>query len=220
MTFKVDAGRLLHDGVDVASTAALVVDSGELKTMKAANGVIHVAMPHRIDGVFVAGSRVVGYESKTPTDFVTSKGMRRLARQVAVLLAEVDVPCLLLRGWPPVDDDVDDELVRLQALGFVLLPVAGDDVDVVAALGRYKTYLADGSRSALQSIAYTDVDLKPKSLADGKLLEAVKGIGPKTRKKLIADHGSVAAVLAAVAANDLDIDLPKATLKRLKEAAA
>ena len=190
--FELRDDGLYHDARRLGPRHALYVDSGELTTLGREQGVAHLAMPAHIDFVFVAGSRIVGCESKRPDDLVSSTHAKRLARQMRVLLREVNVPALVLRGGLPfADAETLENLVWLQALGVMLLPTGARDTDVLEALSTYAPILADGSRSALAAVAGTDKG-KPRSV-----LGAVKGVGPAREALLRTKFGSTRAVFAA-----------------------
>ena len=90
--------QVVYRGVKLGKICA---DFNELKMLTPADGVAHAETPYRIDILMAAGDKVVGIESKKPTDLVNSFNSRRLARQFSTLLAAVDVPVLLKRGvWP------------------------------------------------------------------------------------------------------------------------
>lgn len=92
-------GQVAYQGEKLGS--GLIADYNELKLLTEKDGVTHMETPHRIDMLFAAGDKVVGVESKKPSDLVTSFNSRRLARQFRTLLSAVDIPVLLKRGvWP------------------------------------------------------------------------------------------------------------------------
>ncbi len=200
---------------------ALYVDSSELKGLGKKDGVKHLAMPGRVDGVCAVGERVLGYESKLWADLVNSVASKRLARQMKLLIAVVDVPALLVRGHlPQFDAEFDwvwDELVRLQAIGVVVLPGPVADRDVPGRIATYRTFLVEGSRSAYAALAGTDKRAVAEPYSGGRFLQNVKGIGPKLREKLHTRYGTTAGVFAA-SDDDLRQDVSKVVLKRLREA--
>jgi ERCC4-type nuclease len=200
---------------------ALYVDTKELPTLTADDGVIRLHMPRRIDVVFVAGSRVVPCESKVGGDFVTSMYSRRLARQVRTLFDVGDVPAVILRGGVPYNErDVTDHLVRLQCIGVTLLFCPMTDRGTLEALQKYRTYLADGSRSALSAVAGTDAKSVAAPYSNGRFLLNIKGVGPKLVTKLTNELGSTVSVLSAPPNRLRKAGASPAIVKRIKEAAS
>ena len=211
--FTISDGGLWYDGRRLGAASGLYADSKELATLGEKHGVKHLAMPQRIDYVFVAGTRVVGCESKRPGDLVTSTHCKRLARQVRELKRQVDVAAVVLRGGLPKDaPDVLTNLVALQAIGVILIPTGPTDMDVLSALVEAVTILADESRSALVAVAATD-KRKPRSL-----LEAVKGIGPGREALLHTKFDSPLDVLNATDAELKEAGLTKGVIAKIREA--
>ena len=213
--FQVTAQGIVYQGKLLGPSGALYVDHGELPTLTEADGVIH-GTPLRIDYLFVAGNRVVGCEAKRPSDLVGSTFARRLARQMRTLLASVDVACLVLRGGVPDFNEVEmlpvlRNLVALQALGVILLPVSAADWAVPAILASYRPLLANESRAALIGVAGTD------KRKDANLLRAVKGIGRSKEEVLRAKFGSVQAVFAASDEELRKAGIAKAVIERMRE---
>lgn len=200
----------------------LYVDTSELKSLGKKDGVARLVMPHRIDAVFAAGSRVVGAESKRPGDLVTSTRSGRLGRQTTTLLETVDVPVLLMRNWPNVDDpaiaDVVVNLVRLECLGVLLLPCPTDDEGVLAFLREYRTFLADGSRAALAAIAWTDRRRVAEPYGQGRFLRNIKGLGTAMKERLYEHFGSTRAVLNATEEELRAAKVPAKVRERIREA--
>jgi hypothetical protein len=176
-------GGVWYDERRLASKDALVVDVAELRSVGVDEGVVHMTMPDRVDMVMVAGSRVVGMESKRPSDLVSSYYSRRLARQIRRLRAVVDVACLVLRGGVPdfENDECMINLVRLQTLGVYVLPLPDGDRECVRWLLEYREMLADGSRAALAALAGGDNPLK----RTGTLVSRVKGLGATRADRLM-----------------------------------
>jgi hypothetical protein len=191
-------------------SSGLYLDAGDFPGLRGRDGTRHLRMPGRVDIVFVAGSKVVGLESKKASDLVTSQGSRRLSRQMRTLVGLVDVPGLLLRGLPLYDADLGfgsallgtpqrpgvwDDLVRLQCLGVVLLPGPADDVDIPQWLATYRPTLAD-SRNVLSVFARTD-SRREQSRQPGWFLKNLVGVGDVLATKLHTRFGSTAAALRA-----------------------
>lgn len=95
---------LHYDGEILGASTDLLFDQQECKTLMGRDGIIHQRNPERIDILLGAPSRrVIGVESKMPSDLVSSHASRRLARQLTVLHDMVDVSVLLLRGFDLLD---------------------------------------------------------------------------------------------------------------------
>ena len=206
--FEIQEGKLIHGDTVLGPVSALFVDSAELLPLKEKHGIVRLQMPYRIDMVFVAGEKVVGVESKKPDDLVSSTLNRRLARQIRVLMREVDIAVLLLKGGLPSFTDIDPgvihNLINLQRLGVLIYPVPTRAERVLEYLRELKIRLTS-DRSALAAVAGTD-RAKPKQLS---LLQLVKGVGPASEQKLLKQFGGLYEVLTA----DED-SLVKAGLKR------
>ena len=208
--FKVDGDFLYHDDVLIGPKNYLYIDYNELKGTlgKTPDWLHRIKMPHRIDMVFVAGEKVVGVESKKAKDLTDSINKSRLSRQLRMLLGEVDVPCLLMRGVPKkwrgikrqtsFNEDlyhIWDELVSYQALGIFILPGPPEDELVPRWLKRYEEYLT-GGRSPLAAIKQSDFHpVKPKH--PGWFLKNIKGIGDRYATKLHNHFGSTRNALLA-----------------------
>ena len=222
MKFRVEADCLWYGERLLGPSSGLYADTKELASLGESDGVKHLHMPRRVDIVFVAGTRVVGAESKKPSDLISSTMSRRLARQMRTLIEVVDVPTLVLRGGLPgqMFDEVSlhevlVNLVRLQCLGVVLLPCATSDKGVLEDLALYRTFLADGSRSALAAIAGTDKDKKKGGVG---LLERIKGVGPARSAKLRTRFGSTIGVLVATDEELKGEGVPEKLRERIREA--
>jgi ERCC4-type nuclease len=208
--FTIKDDQLYHDGVLFGPTHNLYVDANELRDIPYGvhSWLIRRPMPSRIDMVFVAGGKVVGVESKKANDLKNSITKGRLSRQMRTLIAEVDVPCLLMRGVPKkwrgikkqnvFNEDIFEvwnELVQLQALGVYVLPGPYDDALVPKWLDRYRSALS-GGRSALAAIKPTDTKrAKPKQ--PGWFLTNIKGVGERIATKLYSHFGSTRSALHA-----------------------
>ena len=90
--FNIRGDSLYYEDVRLGPSEGLYADTKELASLGKADGVLHMSMPMRIDMVFVAGNRVIGCESKTTSDLISSTSSRRLARQMRALISSVNVP--------------------------------------------------------------------------------------------------------------------------------
>ena len=224
MKFRVEADCLWYGERLLGPSSGLYADTKELASLGESDGVKHLHMPRRVDIVFVAGTRVVGVESKKPSDLVSSTMSRRLARQMRTLIEVVDVPALVLRGgfpgWSQIFNEISlrealVNLVRLQCLGVVLLPCSLTDKGALEDLALYRTFLADGSRSALAAVAGTDKDKKKGGVG---LLERIRGIGPARAAKLRTRFGSTVGVLVATDEELKGEGVPEKLRERIREA--
>tara|TARA_Y100000034_G_scaffold86927_1_gene104220 strand:+ start:200 stop:757 length:558 start_codon:yes stop_codon:yes gene_type:complete len=161
--------------------------------------------------VFVAGDKIVGVESKMPSDLLTSQVTRRLHRQVALMLRMFDVTVVMCRGNMVWEEDVPKQLVkrlrkdaetiiaefyqdvvRWEMLGVVFLwDGPWSDLAVPGYLASYKSILG-GTNNVLKGIAGTD-----RKVMKGTLLRAIPGVGTTTADKLVEAFGSVGAALSA-----------------------
>ena len=221
--FNVRGDSLYYEDVRLGPSEGLYADTKELASLGKADGVHHMSMPMRVDMVFVAGNRVVGCESKTTSDLISSTSSRRLARQMRTLLSSVNVPCLIMKGGLPNFNDESKEieevltnLVRLQCLGVTLLPCPRRDKALLARLVKFRTVLMDGSRSPLAAIAGTDREKK----ASGGLLRMIRGIGPVAENRLRETFGSTLGVLQATDQELAEAKLSATIIKRIREAAS
>ena len=221
--FNIREDSLYYEDVRLGPTDGLYADTRELASLGKKDGVLHMSMPMRIDMVFVAGDRIIGCESKTANDLISSTHSRRLARQMRNLFTAVDVPCLLLKGRLPNFSDEEfgipevlANLVRLQCLGVTLLPCPSRDKDLLERLVSYRTILMNGSRSPLIAIAGTDKTKK----TSGGLLRTIHGIGPASEAKLLKAFGSALGVLQASDEELKKAKLSATIIKRIREAAS
>ena len=208
--FRADGDDLYYNDIKFGPATNLYVDTNELKDIPDGmnSWLVRRPMPSRIDMVFVAGDKVVGIESKKANDLRSSVISGRLSRQMRTLISEVDVPCLLMRGLPKkwrgikkqnvFNEDVFqgwDTLVKLQALGVMILPGPLDDVLVPHWLAKYRPALS-GNRSAIAALKRTDSQpVKPKY--PGWFLANIKGIGERIATKLHNHFGSTRGALLA-----------------------
>tara|TARA_Y100000310_G_C20661644_1_gene805122 strand:- start:408 stop:1064 length:657 start_codon:yes stop_codon:yes gene_type:complete len=215
--FKIVGNDLCYDDRRLGPKTALFVDSNEL--VGVTEGVVRLSMPRRIDMVFCAGDKVVGVESKYQGDLTTSQGSRRLARQLRVLLSECDIACLLLRHiliGPAFYQAVWQDLVRMQALGVVLLPGSMNDSHIPMQLAAYQEYLA-GGRAPLAAIAGTD-KTKRVGRGPGWFLTMLKGVGPVVAARLHGRFGSTKAALNAPGEEWREMKVSQKVIERREEA--
>ena len=217
--FRVSGDSLCYGDAVLGPRTALFVDSGELKG--AVDGIVRLNTPHRIDMVFCAGERVVGVECKLPQDLLSSHASKRLARQMRVLLDVVDVACLGLRGLPGGGftawaQPLWNDLVRLQALGVVLLPLSSNDLYVPAQFAEYSEFLS-GGRAPLAAVAGTD-KARRVSRGPGWFLKMLKGVGPVAAAKLHGKFGSTRAALNATADEWRELKVSQKVIDRREEA--
>lgn len=204
---RVDGTTLMHGTTRIGPASALYVDGNEEAR---GEGIVHQNLPYRIDYLMCVGDKVVGVESKLPPDATSSHSVRRLARQMEVLIHTVDVPCLMLRGWPLGKYDTQTggyaepselyvDILKWQLLGVVLLPGPAKAIDVPEMLGKYRVAMmhADtpGDRLVWQAIAGSDH--KVERGGPGWYLRAIPGIGHVLSAKLIAAWGNTAYALEA-----------------------
>jgi hypothetical protein len=208
--FKIEGDNLTHDGVVLGPKNHLYIDYNELKGIPLGvhDWLVRSPMPHRIDMVFVAGDKVVGVEAKKANDLKDSIAKGRLARQMNMLLGEVDVACVLMRGVPKkwrgikrlnsFNEDIFyvwSHLVELQALGVFILPGPYDDALVPKWLSYYAKFLT-GGRAALAAIKQSDIrPSKPQQ--PGWFLKNIKGVGDRIATKLHNHFGSTRSALLA-----------------------
>ncbi len=204
--------QLVHDGIVMGSTSVLYLHHQELRGVN--GGTVRCVRPLPTlpcDMVFVAGDKIVGVESKMPSDLLTSQVTRRLHRQVALMLRMFDVTVVMCRGNMVWEEDVPKQLVkrlrkdaetiiaefyqdvvRWEMLGVVWLwDGPWSDLAVPGYLASYKSILG-GTNNVLKGIAGTD--RKP---LKGTLLRAIPGVGTTTADKLVEAFGSVGAALSA-----------------------
>jgi ERCC4-type nuclease len=229
--FKIKGDDLYHDEVLVGPKNQLYIDSNELKELPLdiSDHIQRIKMPHRIDMVFTTGDKVIGIESKKAKDLNDSINKHRLSRQLRMLMSEVDVPCLLMRGIPKrwrgikkqnaFNEDMFRiwwELVSYQALGIFILPGPSHDELVLPWLEHYSIYLA-GGRSPLASIKQSDIQpTKPKR--PGWFLKNIKGIGDRYATKLHNHFGSTRNALLAEYGDWQRLKIPPSSEQSKEEA--
>ena len=175
-------------------------------------------MPSRIDCVFTAGDLVIGGESKRAQDLVDSTRSRRLARQMRVLIDNVDIPALLLRSYLPDFNSLDNldvmfNLLCLQQLGVRILPLPYESHAALTYLLRYREALVNDSRTPLSAIRGSD----ERKVEGGSLLRKIKGIGPTMEAKLREEFGSTLAVLKASEEELRKAGMSVKVVERMKE---
>lgn len=198
--YSTSDGKLLHEGKVLGPVTALFEDSRETEE---GDGIIHMMMPHRLDFVFVAGDRVVGLESKTEGDLVSSWYSRRLQRQVRTLLSCVDVPVLFIKltggqAFRPLvgEPDICADIAAWQMHGGLV--AVGSDVREACA--RLKTML-EGAPVVGRILAGRDVTRVPTggTVNEQRLQRLLRGCGPVMSKRLLTKFGTIGKVLSATA---------------------
>lgn len=217
--FEVRDGTLWHENRSLGT--GLVANPHELSNT---NNVAHSVLPYDIDMVLVVGNKAVGIESKVPEDLLRSQKIRRLARQLTILLKTCDVACLLLRGgWAMNTWDgrmptwLWRDLVAWQAAGIYILPGPVLDSQVAGVLDSYKPILAGGS---VRGSLYGDnLEQAPSSrFGKGWLLRGIKGLGPKLQASLYGHYGSVETALAGTDSDWKACGANRTVIKNRKEA--
>ena len=205
--FEVRNDSLLWDNKALGSATALYADANEQLAGPGVIGDIHT--PNRIDYLFVVKTKVVGVESKTLNDLISSYTKGRLQRQLKVLYETVDIPVLMLRGvgglrpykllegFPGLMED----LLKFQLLGtetssgIIHFAPAGD---VYYALETLKENL-EGKGSKLYSVV-TRFEAPPKVKGGTKrqrvLRKTIRGCGPQMAIKL-AQYGNLKKILSS-----------------------
>lgn len=192
--YHIESNGLYFNARRLGPANALYSDQNELTSLGPTDGVIRRQMPGRVDLIFTANNRIILCESKRTDDLIQSTRKRRLSRQLRALRAmcsDTDIVAVVLRGGlPSFSDpeyaDIMRNIVAMQMLGVVLLPVPVQDKDVPAVLASYRPLLADDSRSALIAIAGTD---EVKIPSGESLLTSVKGLGPAALARLRKECG-------------------------------
>ena len=138
--------------------------------------------------------RVVGVESKTTDDLISSWFSGRLHRQMRFLLDTTDIPVLMVRPkthWFDVGGipDLQSDIVKLQLMGVVIIWAT----EPVAAL-KHLRYALDNERNLRTAIARTDHKQPRGTEREQALQRAIPGVGPAYAKKL-AKVGSLLTVL-------------------------
>lgn len=193
MRYSVHGGQLWADSTPLGPADRIYAD-GKKQT------------PGRLDFVFAAKDKVVGVESKTVQDLISSWIARRLQRQLREMRSMVDVPCLMLRGldsYYDMDDypDIAVDLVKWQLLdgepfgpGLVLFGPKGDPMKYLTTVQA----VMSGQRNLNTIVAGSDsTRIKGKNKRELSLQRAIPNVGPKTAARLAAEVGNLADVLLA-----------------------
>ena len=220
--FTIKGKEVWYKNKVLGPKTALHVDKDELKYATAAGIKRHPTMPLRVDMVMCAAGKVIGIESKLPQDLIDSQKKRRLARQMRALLNECDIACLMVRGLPDYMgcsmefQSLWNDLVRLQALGVIILPASQDHDDIVKQLAKYAEFLTD-KKAPLAAIAGTDKK-KLKKSDKGWFLTGLKQLGSVTAMRLHDHFGSTKAALNASDKEWQALKVSKKLIKRRNEA--
>lgn len=205
--FTTHSSQVWWEGQSIGPASGLIVPHNELKTLTEKDHVYHTSIPHNIDGLFVVGDKVVGWESKKPPDLVASHANGRLARQVSTLLDTVDLPILVRRGFDAAlvaklitreakfsrgwkGAQLWEDLIRYQSLGMFIIDAADTDRAVKRSLGFAKSALGG---SPVRAVARREAG--PKERKPGWLLRRIPGIGLKTSSNLYEQYGTTIACL-------------------------
>lgn len=194
----------LYFGKLLGPTSALYADANEGLS---GNGVVgDVQTPHRIDYIFVSEDRVVGVESKTLNDLISSWLCGRLQRQLRILFETVDIPVLMLRGigglkpykmlegFPALMDDLLKFQIMSTAVSHGLIHFASRH-DAMGALDGLKEIL-DGKKNLRTVIADRYEKKQVRGTVREKNLQLIGGCG-LVRSKKLAEFGSLRDVLNA-----------------------
>jgi len=196
--FVIKGSQLTYNGRELGPSTALFADASE--RCKGVGVVGDRQNPERIDYLFVAGDHVVGLESKTVDDLVSSWFSGRLQRQLRVLLESCDFGGLMIRGaenWHDIDGEpeVRNDLLKWQMLGgFVIFGPKGSPLSCLADVKA----CFSGQRNVRTAITRYE----KREYQGGKqsqMLQAMfhgYGMGPKTAERLLK-LGSVMVVLGA-----------------------
>lgn len=189
--YSVVADTLMYGVTIIGPSSEVYTSEGQVDCA----GLIHQQLPGRLDYVFCNESKVIGVESKHPSDLLTSQTSKRLARQMTTLLETVDVACLMLRGgWPLIDRrgkvpvELYKDLVRLQVLGVIILPGPVSDKNLLNWFRYYRSTLGAVSPEHYTMLrrAVSPDDFKKAP----SLLRAIPGVGKVVEKKLLTAFGT------------------------------
>lgn len=204
MRFTLKDNQLLFGNHILGPDSALYADANEGLS---GDGVLGSKQtPHRIDYLFISLGRVVGVESKTLNDLISSWIGGRLQRQLRTLFETVDVPVLMLRGvgglrphkmlegFPGLMDD----LLKFQMLG--TSTTSGyvhfaSRHDTMGALNNLKK-IFDGEKNLRTAVSRYEKKSASGTKREQALQIAIKGCGPAMAVKL-SRVGSLRDVLNA-----------------------
>lgn len=206
MRFSVSDSQLLWGKEPLGPANALFADANEKLVGPGVIG--NVQTPFRIDYLMVAKNHVVGVESKTVNDLISSWIKGRLQRQLAVLFETVDIPVLMLRGvgghtpyrmmeqHPALLEDLlKFQLVTTKVSPGIIYPASTGSA--YYALDTLKENLVGTRKRGTVTSRY---EAPPKVKGVGKrqqiLRNAIKGCGPVMAQKL-AEFGSLHDILNA-----------------------
>lgn len=219
--FSVVDGQLVFGARLLGPSSALYVDSRELNGVDESDGVVHLAMPNRIDVVFVAGKKVVGGELKRGMDVQSSDSRGRLARQLVTIGQTCDVVLLGLDADAfqslTCSDKAELNLIRYQMMGVLVFPTPPFEPDLVRVLASMRAVLSS-DRSVLAPFSWFDVGLKPRRTERGWLLRDIPYVGPKLARKLLERFGTVREALLADDDEWKKVGVPKRVLVARRKA--
>lgn len=229
--YNIRGDSLYYNDELLGPKTALYCDTNELRFMTdidKATGIIRRTLPDRIDFLFVAGTQVVGCESKKPTDLVQSHAEGRLGRQLTTISTVCDRTLLVLRGgfdvhylrglaelekgrrnrWNPEVLFVD-VFVRYPMLGIQVVGVPDNDDDIPFWLNLYRMALMNPAGD-IRALARTDIRPSRKYLDEpGGYLRHIPGVGKVTAAKLHKTFGSTKAALNAPRKKWLELKMSK-----------
>jgi ERCC4-type nuclease len=206
MRFEINDEQLWWDNQPLGPASALFADAGE--KLVGPGAISDVQTPHRIDYLMTVGGKVVGVESKTINDLISSWVRGRLQRQLRVLYETVDIPVLMLRGVGTARSfkliekhpNLMEDLLKFQLLatetsqGLIYLAPAAS---AYYSLVNLKENLL-GNRKLSTVVTRYEAKQKPKggSPREKILQSTIRGCGPTMAKKL-AKIGSLKDILSA-----------------------
>lgn len=202
MMLEVKDGQLQQGDSGLGPSTALFIDVGEPTPNNGAY--IKTKLPNRLDYAFcLDNGKVVGLESKTVSDLISSWRSRRLQRQLRDMLSEVDIPVLLVRASDEIDyimldawPEIQVDLVKWQLIGGYLFMAPYETEHLFSFLSEAKAAM-NGQRNLRTIISGVD-RTKPKGNKQEAALQAIiKGCGPVMSKKLIGTFHTVGGVLRA-----------------------
>jgi hypothetical protein len=175
-------------------------------------GVVKITVPERVDCLFVAKGRIVGVESKTVQDAVSSWLERRLQRQLRTLLHMVDIPVLMLRtrnSWAEMSEfpRMMLDLFKFQLIGGMEesghdgccrgpgLILFAPEKNPYEMLSEAKATL-EGRRNLLTVLAGSDSAKRTGTVREVAIQKAIPYVGPKIAKAM-AGKGNLIWALTA-----------------------
>ena len=201
--FALKGTKLFYADELLGSTDSIYADWNENL-----EGAERLSLTNRIDYLFVSKGKVVGIESKTSSDLVSSWLDGRLHAQMKTMFTEVDVPILMLRGgsewldlgqYPKLKSDIN----KLTLMGLFVMWGPYHSKELLKSLKELKATM-DGQRDMREPFARV-----PRLKGNGpEKVQAVqrllKGAGPVAARKLVAEFGNISGVLIAYENDEVD----------------